>query len=245
MNCNVAVGTKVGGRVLNKIQAAKERIWILCPYISPFIYEKLKEASERGVNVSVITSNENKGYEKGLPFLIEQKIITNEDKLSRVKNALRISAVLLVSLGLALPAMIILMPEFVHDSPAALLVLLLLFIGLFIYRSKMKKVTVRTYSYNTSFPMAVMKSPNVQELTFSTFFAHSKVVIADNSAFVGSFNLTANGLFRNHEVVVELTDLEQIEYLGKELASLPGNTDIEFMTAEELGRMAYIEHPTI
>jgi phosphatidylserine/phosphatidylglycerophosphate/cardiolipin synthase-like enzyme len=181
MNANVDVklGHKIGEFFLPQLQNARQRLWIMSPWVSAEYMELAVGRKNAGVDVRVITSND---YVNGQKDALS-KLIESQTRITKPENImLEYIGAGLVLTGLALIKVTDYMSLFVS----------LIGIALFLFGREGSEV----------YWVSNLGDGNLTVLSHHPYnMVHAKVYVADDVVMIGSANLTGNGLKHNTEVM--------------------------------------------
>jgi phosphatidylserine/phosphatidylglycerophosphate/cardiolipin synthase-like enzyme len=205
----ISFGRAVGHLVEDFIGTAKQRIYIISPWISPKYAELLLKKKEKGCDVFLITTNDtsNTQHLSSLKMLLEKKV-----EAPKLRNYLPyLFAASVLFLFLSIFSLIFLIPFF-----------LLLLVCMYLFFKKEK------VSFAFKLPMIVYNKDND--------FTHSKLYVLDDIAIIGSANFTESGLWRNIEEVVIFSDKSTVEEIVEIFNRIKENELIKQLTPDEVGK---------
>ena len=96
--CDIYIGKSAGAKLLQDIRNAKINIKIVSPYLSPSLIKELIFLHNKGIKISLITSDEIEdfyGYDKNINKLIVQKRHTDEKAKQSRDSLISLSGILL------------------------------------------------------------------------------------------------------------------------------------------------------
>jgi len=222
--------------IAEEIMKAKKSVKIVSPYLTPSYVEDLLKLANKGINITLITSNEiekdNSGEYSNLSDtdLIKQKRITNkESKKERDKG------MLLSGIGLGLSFLIFIIS---HSVPLVIVSIISLIALLYFYK-------MRIYSYSYYSPIKLKVVPNeYYDRKKGKYFLHSKIfVIDDKIAFVGSVNYTYKAFRSNYETITRIKTYQAVEEISKEVDRLFYDKSLYSKPINEWGEELYDEKP--
>lgn len=257
--CDVYIGTGAGTMLNKSIDKAKKSIWIVSPYLSPSLIEKLLAKQNEGVEVRLITSCDSMKHANSLveDVLIERPVKkttlkpmlepTPKRQTSRHPQPLAKAVGYLAIAALLAGGALAFWGQYVWAGLALL--------GAVTFawgKERLGKKNVETNTNNRppsqpqepSYKVAAYKP--TPQLPFKMFrkndkkkdYIHSKMyVIDDEEAFLGSLNFTYDGTKNNHETRIKLTEPAVVAKIKQEIESLY-HSNREEVTIEELKKLA-------
>ena len=237
-NYKIYIGRNAGSELLEDMHNAKESVKIISPYLSPEYIRDLIGIQEKGVNVSLITSDNietNNRVDFSHRDIIIQHCHTDELAFQERKVLLNYT---MISAALTLITFIL----GLFTSLFLFFLTLVFFISSSILYLMYANKVVYTYTYSPLFDFKVFFSQYSSEEFKNDFLIHSKLYIIDDKiAYMGSVNYTYSGLVNSFECLTRLNDLKDIEYLNQEYKKLFYNKRLHFKDIEQWGRELYDE----
>jgi len=205
----ISFGRAVGHILEDLIGSAKQRIYIVSPWISPKYAELLLKKREKGCDVFLITTNDssNTQHLHSLQILLEKNV--EASKFKRYTKYLFALSIFFLLLGILSPFSFIL----------AIFVL-----GICVYLFFQKEKV----SFSFKIPMIVYNKDND--------FTHSKLYILDDTAVISSANFTESGLWKNIEEVVVFSDKQTVDEIVGIFNRIKENELIKQLSADEVGK---------
>lgn len=245
-NCDLYVGKGAGKKLMKDIERAKSSVKIVSPYLSASLVKKLIGLKERGIEISLVTTDKIEDFsdfrEKNIYKLINQHRITDKEAKKTRDNWHNIITILLyasVSLAIIYSAI-----WYFFDYREILFGFISIGILLLVanyFRIRIKNKRIYNYNYSTLFPLKVYLSPKRETNYRGTFF-HSKVYVIDGSiAYLGSLNFTEGGTKYNYETRVRTTDKGAIKEINQEVADLFDKHQIPRIDIQRWGKKLYAE----
>lgn len=249
-NTKIYLGPKAGGRILDAIKNAKKSVKILSPYTTPTYVESLLKLQKKGIEVSLITSDnvelDQNGHFSQMTHkdLVKQNVHVNEElRTQRAQNMSR------ASWGIGI-FIILLIVSWFTDLWVLQLLAFLGAVASFVILNINSKIQFTTYSYEPHFKnlRILLREHNPEFGTIQDFrkkfpkalFVHAKMYIVDkNQAFIGSVNFTHNGLFKSYESCLSITDEKAIKDLSQEYERLLTSEDIPYVDIQSWGESLY------
>lgn len=190
----------VGKDIEHSFANAKQRIYVVTPWISREIVELLvKKSRELGEdNVKVILVEDESNY-RALKDVVKKRINLNEFIIT-----------LFFSVFSFFTALYTLKLFFSSHSYMMLSISFILFIASILFYVSMRE------SFNVVYPFDLI----IQRKKGNNYFLHSKIYIVDNHAYITSANLTQSGLWKNIESLVSIEDKNAVEELIKFIESV-------------------------
>tara|TARA_R110000764_G_scaffold238954_2_gene337063 strand:- start:3638 stop:4399 length:762 start_codon:yes stop_codon:yes gene_type:complete len=243
--CDIYIGTGAGKKLMEEIETAKRSVKIVSPFLSPFLVKKLIDLHYRGVEVKLITMDTIEDFygdrQKNIhQLIIQDRSIDENSKALRLKwiNIKRWLYFFLIVMILVLGVIAYSM----QDRMALWGGIPLLLVWLLIrnYTSKIRNAKIYKYSYRKLFPFRVFTTPEGN--SYSHPFIHGKMYLIDNAiAYLGSLNFTGNGTRNNYETRIRITDRKAVKELVGEFNALFHNEDYQGKELTEWGKELYWE----
>ncbi|MCK0135879.1 phospholipase D-like domain-containing protein [Arenibacter sp. S6351L] len=243
--CDIYIGTGAGKKLMEEIENSKRSVKIVSPYLSPFLVKKLLDLHYRGVEVQLITMDTIEDFygdrQKNIhQLIIQDRSINIDAKTLRLKwiNIKR-------WLYFFLMVMILLLGVIVYSMQDRMVLwggipLLLVWLLIRHYTSKIRNAKIYRYSYRQLFPFKVFITP--ESNSYSHPFVHGKMYLIDDGiAYLGSLNFTGNGTKNNYETRIRITGKNAINELEGEFEALFQNMDYPERELVEWGRELYGE----
>jgi len=219
---DVKIDRKIGSFFLDSMKNAKERLWIMSPWLSPEYARLAIEKKKQGLNVKVITSN---NYVRGHKEALQELTEVRKEVKKPENRKLRIIGIILIPIG-------VIIAIFTAGIGLILSVvgIILYFIGrgkaLIYWISKIGEENLLVYNYIPAHPV------------------HAKVYIIDDLVVVGSVNLTKIGLQRSVESVALIKSGELASDLSKILSELDKTIRLKRIPNYEVGKEVRAKHPS-
>ena len=238
-DAGIYLGRDAGRDLYNTILNANKSVKIVSPYLNPDYIKKLVNLKEKGVDVTLITSDylEEKTeegpygpYSSHMNFIKQDRKI-DEDSVRRRSTNIRFTfACLVISI-----ALMILGVFNIILSIIGLIGLLLIFFGIW----ACLQTVIYSYSYYPIFRLRVFFSKS-----WGSYLIHAKIyVIDDKVAFLGSTNFTYSGCVKSYESSIKITDPYAVGFISREVDNLFNNTQLQFLNIQEWGKKLYAEPP--
>jgi phosphatidylserine/phosphatidylglycerophosphate/cardiolipin synthase-like enzyme len=211
---DVKIDRKSGDFFLPKLKEARQRLWIISPWVGSAYMDLALSKKEAGVDVKVITSNDYVlGQKEALRRLVEGHTrITkpSNTKLKVVGLSLVIGGILLALLTKGLT-------------------LVFTVAGLITFVKGMER--------SETYWISKLGEGNLKVLHYSPYkIVHAKVYIADDTVIMGSANLTENGVKRNIEGMAIIRSAELATKLGQTMATMESSLNLRQVPYNTLGR---------
>tara|TARA_R110001606_G_scaffold379611_1_gene539736 strand:- start:15 stop:776 length:762 start_codon:yes stop_codon:yes gene_type:complete len=243
--CDVYIGTGAGKKLMEEIENAKRSVKIVSPFLSPFLVKKLIDLHYKGVEVQLITMDTIEDFYGDRQKNIHQLIIQDRSIDENLK-ALRLKWINIKRwLYFFLIVMILVLGVIAYSMQDRMALwgsipLLLVWLLIRNYTSKIRNAQIYKYSYRQLFPFKVFATP--ESNSYSHPFIHGKLYLIDDGiAYLGSLNFTGNGIKNNYETRIRITDRKAIKELRVEFDSLFHNEDYMEKEMAEWGRELYEE----
>jgi len=196
-NIKINIEKGVGNQLLDEINRAKERIWIISPYISDKYTKYLKQKNEDGLDIKLITTTAKINNKAISELIIEKE--NNENKNNQNYKDYRLTGFITCIISLFFAAVFgFLEIEFITFI-SFILFLIGFIVGIY-YHNEINKTTIE---YTTPFETHILK--NIYEDGESPL-VHVKLYLIDKKVFLGSVNFTEAGLWHNIESLIEIKD---------------------------------------
>ena len=243
--CDIYIGTGAGKKLMEDIENAKRSVKIVSPYLSPFLVKKLIDLHFRGVEVQLITMDTIEDFygdrQKNInQLIIQDRSIDKEAETARLKYINRKKL-----LYFFLIVFIFLLSIIVYSFQDRMILwggipLLLVWLLIRNYNSKIRNAKIYKYSYRRLFPFKVFATPLSN--AYSHPFIHGKLYLIDDGiAYLGSLNFTGNGIKNNYETRIRIEDRKAIKELVSEFDALFHNEDYLEKKLAEWGRELFGE----
>lgn len=217
-HATVILGTSVGSQLYRELLAAKSSVRVLSPYVKAHLVECLLQLHQRGVAVTLLTSEDATKRRDVATLLVRQEKSWDPVRVKRSQLGLVLSVLLtILALGLTW-----------HGYSRDIGPLKHAYFGippLVVAALYFATMRLNLYSYSFSLPkLRVFASrytlrkdaDRTRSLT-----PHAKVYIIDDGiAYVGSVNLTQEGFFDNLEVLVRIETPRAVTDLARYLDDL-------------------------
>ncbi|WP_426276551.1 phospholipase D-like domain-containing protein [Chryseobacterium sp. S-02] len=243
--CDIYIGKSAGAKLLQDIRNAKRNVKIVSPYLSPSLIKELIFLHNKGINISLITSDEIEdfyGNDKNINKLIVQKRHTDKKAKQSRDSLISMSGILLfaiIALAVLLVPLIFLLKEW-KFAYGFIFVVVLFLVRDFIMR-QIKNMQIYHYTYQQLFPFKVFISPNNGN-SFNKTFIHSKIyVIDDEIAYMGSLNFTGKGIKDNHETRIRTGDPNAVAKIVEEVNEIFFNSNLAERDLQFWGSQLYPE----
>ncbi|MCK0191753.1 phospholipase D family protein [Arenibacter sp. F20364] len=243
--CNVYIGTGAGKKLMEEIENAKRSVKIVSPFLSPFLVKKLIDLHYRGVEVQLITMDTIEDFygdrQKNIcQLIIQDKSIDIDAKALRLKwiNIKRWLYFFLMVMILEL----VVIAYNIQDRMVLWggIPLLLAWLLIRNYTSKIRNAKIYKYSYRQLFPFKVFTTADSH--SYSHPFIHGKLYLIDDGiAYLGSLNFTGNGTKNNYETRIRIEDRKAIKELVGEFDALFHNENYLEKELTEWGKELYLE----
>ena len=227
----IYLGRKHGTQILNAVKSAKKSVKIVSPYLSPSYLEELVNLRKKGVQVTLITSDnleQGRGGYSNFKHsdIIKQKKIFNQQAKDKKTRGFIISITFLIMSVIFL----ILSLFFLF------FILVLVGAGILIYSYSIK---FYSYKYHSLFRLKVFDSKS-GEKSYSANLVHSKIFVIDESIlFLGSANFTYSGFKIHYETIIQVKDKKSIKDISEEVENLFNSKDLKAKSIEQWGKEIY------
>tara|TARA_R110000868_G_scaffold224486_1_gene476611 strand:+ start:124 stop:885 length:762 start_codon:yes stop_codon:yes gene_type:complete len=243
--CDVFIGTGAGKKLMEEIENSKRSVKIVSPYLSPFLVKKLIDLHFRSIKVHLITMDTIEDFygdrQKNIcQLIIQDRSIDNDAKSLRLKwiNRKRLLYVFLM-------VMILVLGVIAYSMQGRMVLwggipLILVWLLIRHYTSKIRNAKIYKYSYRQLFPFKVFTTPLSN--SYSHPFIHGKLYLIDDGiAYLGSLNFTGNGTRNNYETRIRITDRKAVKELIGEFDDLFHNENFLEKEIAEWGKELYVE----
>jgi len=248
----VYIGTNCGEEIEDQIQNACKSIKIMSPYVSEEKLDLLLKAQEKGVDVTLVTTNSfedrNAGKYKNDLFRKFIKIYpyVDEDKQYFKKKWIFYNFLgILILVGLVIAG-------FSETIQILNNIWVQIFIGILIvnrlFRIKaLSEINVNSAKFEKAFKKIKLCNVNFTGARTNFKTIHSKIYVIDSkAAYLGSMNFTNSGFRDNYETRIKIEDIRDIGRFSRlideiYLSSIPSRNLDESAVRNKLGRRAYKE----
>jgi len=205
----ISFGRAVGHILEDLIGSAKQRIYIVSPWVSPKYAELLLKKKEKGCDVFLVTTNDisNSQHLHSLKILLEKNV--EAPKFRKYLKHFFALSVLFMLFGIFLPFFFILS--------------IFMFVVSFYLFFQKEKV-----NFSFKIPMIVYNKDND--------FTHSKLYILDDIAVISSANFTESGLWKNIEEIVVFSDKQTVDEIVGIFNRMKENELIRQLNPNEIGK---------
>ncbi|MDQ1097267.1 MULTISPECIES: phospholipase D family protein [Chryseobacterium] len=244
--CDIYIGRSAGAKLIQDIRNAKKNVKIVSPYLSPSLIKELIFLHNKGIEISLITTDEIEdfyGNEKNINKLIIQEQQVDEDAKQSYDSLKNLSGILLfVMIGLA----IVLIPLiFFLQQPKfgfGFIAVVLLFLIRNYIVGEIRNKKIYHYTYRQLFPFKVFVSPGQGSGSINKTFIHSKIYLIDDEiAYMGSLNFTAKGVKENYETRIRTTDPNAVHKIVEEVNRLLSDSELAERDVQYWGSQLYSE----
>jgi phosphatidylserine/phosphatidylglycerophosphate/cardiolipin synthase-like enzyme len=243
--CDVYIGTGAGKKLMEDIENAKRSVKVVSPYLSPFLVKKLIDLHYRNIEVQLITMDTIEDFYGDRKKNIH-RLILQDRKTDKKAEALRLKWIhrkRLLYYFLILMVIVITAIAFRIQDRMVLwggMPLLVIWLLIRVYSSKISNVKIYHYSYRRLFPFKVFATP--ESNSYSHPFIHGKLYLVDDKiAYLGSLNFTENGTRNNYETRIRITDRKAVKEMECEFDALFQNENYLEKDLAEWGRELYVE----
>jgi phosphatidylserine/phosphatidylglycerophosphate/cardiolipin synthase-like enzyme len=233
----ITLGRGYGIEILEAVKHAEKSVKIVSPYLSGSYLEELVILKNKGVDITLITSDNLSDSSSKYAF-DDKKIIKQEKTLipesNQKKRKFQLAAFsfflfFLLSFSLSVFFLLILFLS---------AILFIISISLFIYAYYLKEYN---YKYSSLFRLKVFDSKS-GERPGSTSLVHSKIFIIDEKiCFLGSANFTWSGFKTHYETIIKVEDIRAIRDIIEEVEKLFESKELRSKDIDEWGRKIYGE----
>ncbi len=230
---HIYIGRGAGKELKEELNKAKKSIKIVSPYLTPSYIEELIALSNKGIKITLITSNEIKqGNGNHSSFthtdLIKQEIYTNEEEKDLRKKGMKYSLFTLIFtlIFFFLRSLFLFWVSFIIT-------------GIIFYHFYNKKIY--TYSYYSPINLKVVPD-EYHDKENGKYFIHSKIYVIDEKiAYLGSVNYTYKAFKSNYETRIKVSSQKAVLDISKEVDKLFNNKEIGSIDINEWGKELYSE----
>ena len=230
---DIYIGRGAGKRLKGELDKAQKSVKIISPYLTPSYVEDLISLSKKGVEVTLITSNDvEQGDGNYSSFthtdLIKQKRHTDEEEKELRSKGMKYSLI-----GLVLPILLFYLSYYLIAGVS------LVVVGFVFYHFYDKRI----YSYSYYSPIKLKVVPDeYHDRDNGRFFIHSKVYVIDGRvAYLGSVNYTYKAFKSNYETITRISSQKAVWDISKEVDRLFNDNVVGSKDIEEWGQELYPE----
>lgn len=233
-NDKIYLGKNAGEKIFYAIKNAEHFVKIVSPYLSSSYVKELVKLSEKGIKITLITSdgiNEDDFSDFKLSDIIKKKEIYDEALKHKKKLISNISLIMFFV------SLISFIPFF--TSPY-LIIIPIIIITISITGMVISYfIKPLNYQYYSIFRLKVFLS-NPIDKPRSKELIHSKIyVIDDKIAFLGSANFTYSGFKKHYESVILVEDTNAVKNISNEVENLFNSEYLGSKSIDELGKEVY------
>ena len=239
------MGTGAGTKLLKEIGNAQRSVKISSPYLSPKMVDELVWLHNKGIKVTLITSDkfDSRSYrqEKSIqPLVVQNRHLDEEANQLRKRWFLTQKILMAGSIALALLLLVLILTSYDSTYIYGLGFAFLLLLCSRYTRRKTELIKIYSYTYSSLFPFKVFVAPDSYQI--NDMFIHGKIYIIDgHTAYLGSLNFTESGTKYNYETRIRVTDTEAVRKIEEEFDALYDHPDLAFFGIEEWGKSIYAE----
>lgn len=220
----VYIGENAGIEIYKSIEEAKERVWIVSPYIDTdsinLLYQKEKDISTKlFLNEKELKKAINKN--SFISSFIEEKIDKNKNYTTFIVLLFFVFISLCCGLGL-LGFGLIRFGILSQKNAIITGISSLLFLISFKFYKRAKKTNYKTYSYQTKIPIYFIKTKYNKKFNLLRNI-HSKIYLIDDVVFIGSINFTKKAFYANSEAWFKTSDEILVRNVKEYIMSLQNN----------------------
>ena len=233
----ISLGRGHGIEILNAVKNAKKEVKIVSPYLSSSYLEELVNLKQKGVEITLITSDNL--TEQGTNYSFDDSKVIKQEKVE-IPGSIEKKESLRKSLRGFFFAFLLTLPLYFF-SPFFLIIsaLLLIISGIFFFNEISLKQYI--YKYFSVFRLKVFDSHS-GEKPWSTSLIHSKIFLIDNKiCFLGSANFTYSGFKTHYETVIKVEDINSIQDINEEIENLFESKELNARDIQKWGREIYEE----
>jgi phosphatidylserine/phosphatidylglycerophosphate/cardiolipin synthase-like enzyme len=231
----ISLGRGNGLEILDSIKKARSSVKIVSPYLSGSYLDELISLHEKGIKITLITSDNLSDSSSRFAFN-ESKIIKQEKTLvagaDKKKKNIQVYSLALFLIALSFFAMSAFLLQLIFFS----LLFFVSSLSLFIYSYMIRQYDCK---YHPIFRLKVFDSRSGDK-PGSISLIHSKIFIIDEKiCYLGSANFTYSGFKTHYETTIKVEDQKAIEDISHEIENLFNSTALKAKDIQEWGRMIY------
>src|SRR5260221_3560519 len=230
-NVRIYLGRKAGAEITRRIAAAERSITVVSPYLAPYLVERLVERHQQGIDVTLVTTEDEARKPDIARRLVRQEWELNEKARHRRRLGMCWSlasggvAVGIALLGAGFDLRFLLA---LGGLPLALLAFVCSY-------------AARVYFYDYRFVIGQTKVFQSGEPGEGR--RHAKVIFVDDVAYVGAMNFKHIGLFQNLDSCVRISDPEAVQRISQQVRRLFTDDPDPGLEARFLARWLFPEPP--
>lgn len=213
-DARIEIGHRMGEFFLDSFRDAKERLWIMTPWLSTEYADLLLERKAAGVDVRVTTSNDFvPGQREAINRLLER-----HERVTRPENKQLLTWGTWLMIGGVVLAL--------FTSGITLVIAL---VGLILF--------LRGKELRQPYWVSKLGEGNLRVLESNPYrMVHAKVYVADDTVLLGSANLTGNGTKHNVEAMAAIVDADLAAHTREEILRVPEAQRFREVPYDVLGR---------
>lgn len=247
----IYLGRNAGKYINESLDSAKHSVKIVSPFLAPQYIKKLVHLKERGVDVTLITSDkleESKDYHVYGERCYHTDIIKQDraldDNALQKRNKNLIYSIYFFAFSICMFIVSLLLLILLGLNAIYFLVMFFSILGATgssIWMKLTYDIRIYSYSYHPIFRLKVFFSKNHGR---DDYLIHSKIyVIDDRVAFLGSTNFTYTGFVKSYESTIKISDFDAVKSISEEVEKLFNMTDLYYKNIHDWGRQLYHELP--
>ena len=225
----IYIGREAGKEILNKIKNAKKSVKVVSPYLSPDYIKDLIRLHKKGVEITLITSD-NICEENAYSDFKVSDLVTKEKTYNFSAQEFKRKSFIL-SLWIFGITFIFLLIAFLFLTALIMAgVLAIIGTGLFLYSLMPSQ---NSYKFTPIFKIKVFDSKS-GENPHSTELVHSKIFVIDEEVvFLGSVNFTYSGFKTHYETAIKVEDKKAVKDISEEVRRLYNSNDLNVKDVRE------------
>lgn len=237
-NAQVYLGQRAGADLYEQCGRARTSLKIVSPFLNANFIDLLTGLEQRGVTVTLLTSENAQSNEEVALKLVRQMRATDEEAAHKRRTGRIYAALSFFVCALAGVVGFLTRSPLVYAFAGSLLSVLL-----FIYFQRRR---IYSYSYSPTLSrLKVFVSPFYRQQRITReqgVMLHAKLFLIDERvAYLGSLNFTYSGFYDNFESCIRIEDAPAVRRLSALVETLYNEEELAILGIEAWGRSLYPE----
>ncbi|MBW6442296.1 phospholipase D family protein [Patescibacteria group bacterium] len=230
---DIYIGRGAGKKLKEDLENASKSVKIVSPYLTPSYVEDLLKLVHRGVNVTLITSNDVEQGDGNYSSFRHTDLIKQKRSINTKEKELRKKGIKYSLLSFIIPLFLFYAKQYLYAFFGAMV---LGFIFYYFYNRKI-------YSYSYYSPIRLKVVPDeYHDREKGKFLIHSKIYLIDEKiAYLGSINYTHKAFRYNYETAIKVTSSRAVNDISNEVERLFEDKELYEKDIDEWGRELYPE----
>ncbi|OGZ53395.1 MAG: hypothetical protein A3B25_02125 [Candidatus Ryanbacteria bacterium RIFCSPLOWO2_01_FULL_48_26] len=211
---DVRVGRKIGDFFLQRLKDAKQRLWVMSPWVAAEYMDLVVSKKATGVDARVITTN---SYVSGQKEAL-RRLIEGRTSITKPENR----NLMYVGIGLIIIGLIL----GIYTKGVGFL---LSIVGIVLYRVGMER--------KEKYWVSKLGDGNVKVFEYHPYhIVHAKIYVADDWVIMGSANFTENGMRESIEGIVIMQSAELATRVGEMMGGIKNDLNLRELSYDIVGK---------